>query len=178
MQSKIKGVSKEKINENWINNCVDRVQLATAIDILSKDPSSQGLQRKAMERNTLITRGPSEDDKKKAENHRIQGNDCVKKEDYASALEQYTKSIQLNPTEPSSYGNRALIYIKTKDFKNALDDANRAITLNRTFLRGYQRRAEAFLGLKDYKNAYITLIAILKEEPSHTIVFILKFNKN
>jgi tetratricopeptide (TPR) repeat protein len=171
MQAKVKGLSKEQITENWINSCVDKVKLAAAVELLSKDESLKSLQRKASERNQFLNRTPTEEERKKAEDHKIQGNDYVKKEDYQGALEQYTKSININPRDASGFSNRALCYIKIKEFKKALVDANCAISVNRTNLRGYQRRAEAYLGLEDYKNAYISLDAILKEEPSHNIVF-------
>jgi tetratricopeptide (TPR) repeat protein len=54
--------------------------------------------------------------KKSAENERLKGNECMKSKDYELALACYSKSIDLDEKEYTTYANRALARIKLKDF--------------------------------------------------------------
>jgi stress-induced-phosphoprotein 1 len=98
------------------------------------------------------------------------GNACVKSQDYKGASEHYTKSIKLDPTEPSGYTNRALTYIKLQEYHKAIADGKRAAHLSKSFARAYQRIAEAYLGLKDYHHAFVYAKALLKVDPTNKTV--------
>ncbi len=165
---------KDVIDEDWIYNCVDLKKLSAAADALGNEGSKRVLKRLVEERITLLTTGPSESQKKEAEKIRLKGNECISKKDYKDALTYYTSSIKLDPTEPSTFGNRALVYIRRKEFEKALEDSNNAILLNKDFSRGYQRRAEACLGLKDYAKAYIALRALAKKDPASKGVLLFR----
>lgn len=52
---------------------------------------------------------PSAEDKAKAVELKNQGNDAFKKHDWPSAIDYYSKAIELDDTEPAYYSNRAQV---------------------------------------------------------------------
>lgn len=52
---------------------------------------------------------PSAEDKAKAVELKNQGNDAFKKHDWPSAIDFYSKAIELDDTEPAYYSNRAQV---------------------------------------------------------------------
>ena len=48
----------------------------------------------------------SQEDKDKADKFKGEGNECMKKEEYAKAVEEYTKAIDLDDTNAVYYCNR------------------------------------------------------------------------
>lgn len=52
---------------------------------------------------------PSAEDKAAAVDLKNKGNDAFKKHDWPAAIENYTKAIELDGTEPTYYSNRAQV---------------------------------------------------------------------
>ncbi|VDP21532.1 unnamed protein product, partial [Soboliphyme baturini] len=55
-----------------------------------------------------------EEQKAEAERLKTEANIFFKKESYNKAIELYTAAINLNPNEPSYYGNRSFAFLKTE----------------------------------------------------------------
>lgn len=53
----------------------------------------------------------SEDDKAKATALKNQGNDAFKKHDWPTAIDFYSKAIEVDDTEPTYFANRAQVRI-------------------------------------------------------------------
>lgn len=64
-----------------------------------------------------------------AENERYRGNEFMKSKEYNTAVESYTKSIELNSKEAATYSNRAMAYLKLKNYAAVIDDADAALEL-------------------------------------------------
>ncbi|WP_233130182.1 tetratricopeptide repeat protein [Synechococcus sp. 1G10] len=62
--------------------------------------------------------------------------------DYSGALEDYAKSIALNPRNGLAYNNRGVTRNSSKDYKGALADYNMAIELEPSDSRAYFNRGE------------------------------------
>ena len=60
---------------------------------------------------------------------RLKGNDCMKSRDFKEAIEYYNNSLNLDPTEASTFANRAQAYIKLKNFPKCIEDSNKALEL-------------------------------------------------
>jgi len=159
----MKGIA---IDEDWIYNCVEVDKLREALEVLSHDRAKKILMQIAEKRISLLTVGPTQLEKKNAEELRMKGNDCVKDKDYRAAMKYYTDSIRINPTEAGTFGNRALTYQKINDAKRAIQDAKTAIMLDKNFTRGYQRLVEGYMLDKKYRKAYVAVKAMLKKDPS------------
>jgi len=77
---------------------------------------------------------------------------CFIDQDYAQAIELYTKAIELFPSAVY-YANRSISCLRTEAFGYALSDASKAIELDTTYLKGYYRRAAAYMSLGKFKQA-------------------------
>jgi tetratricopeptide (TPR) repeat protein len=64
-------------------------------------------------------------------------------QDYKGAIVEYTKAIQLNPTNVDAYYNRGFTKYNLDDFKGAIEDYTKAITLNPIFNSAYYSRGVA-----------------------------------
>jgi len=100
-----------------------------------------------------------------AENEKIKGNDAMKTKDFDEAIRNYSLSIKLDRSEPTSYCNRALALIKLKQFEKGLSDCNEAIKLKRDYSKAYYRRSLCYIGLRKFQEGFDDLILILKETP-------------
>jgi len=80
------------------------------------------------------------ENKKHAEEFKVQGNEEYKKGNWEEALNLYNKAIELNPKEFAFYLNRAGAYHNLKQFEKAIEDCN--YVLENTF--DFTKRARAF----------------------------------
>ncbi len=69
------------------------------------------------------------------------------------ALEYYTKAIELNPNDSSSYNNRALIYEDKEEFNLALKDFDKAIEIKPDEILYRTNRASLYKNLNNYDSA-------------------------
>ena len=94
-----------------------------------------------------------EDDLKKAEEFKTQGNNFFKDNKFEEAIEQYSEAIFCN-VSPSKkaiyYCNRALVSIKTENYALALFDAKDAIKQDPTNVKAYYRLGSAYLAMNKY----------------------------
>jgi len=95
----------------------------------------------------------------------MKGNECMKAKDYQDAILCYGRAIDLNPTDPATFSNRAMAYLKTKDYARALEDADQAIKLKSDYVKAYHRRGKAYLSLNKVEMAIRDFQYILEKEP-------------
>lgn len=57
----------------------------------------------------------------------MKGNEFMKSKEYDTAIECYSKSIELFPEDPASYSNRALAYLKIKRNGSCIEDADKCL---------------------------------------------------
>src|SRR4030067_699181 len=60
------------------------------------------------------------------------------------AIEDYSKSIDMNPNNAEAYGNRGLIYYKKGQYDRAIEDFNKAIAINPNDADAYRNRGRAY----------------------------------
>ncbi|KAI8049223.1 Metallo-dependent phosphatase-like protein [Syncephalis plumigaleata] len=85
---------------------------------------------------------------------------------YAEAIEKYSKAIELDPTVPAYYSNRAFAYIKTEAFGYAIADADKAIELDASYAKAYYRRATANMALFNFKKSFSDFRMVVKRAPA------------
>ncbi|XP_046880994.1 mitochondrial import receptor subunit TOM34 [Hypomesus transpacificus] len=105
---------------------------------------------------------------KKALALKEEGNAFVKKGEHKKAIEKYTQSLKHNPTEITTYTNRALCYISVKQYKEAVRDCDEAIGLDSSNIKALYRRAQAFKELKEHQSCVEDLSSLLRVEPQNT----------
>lgn len=110
---------------------------------------------------------PSEKDKKKAHVLKEEGNALVKKGEHKKAIEKYSQSLKHNPTEVTTYTNRALCYLSVKQYRDAIRDCDEALTMDGRNIKALYRRAQAHRELKNVRACIDDLNSLLKEEPKN-----------
>jgi serine/threonine-protein phosphatase 5 len=71
----------------------------------------------------------------KATDLKNQGNKAFAAHDWPTAIDLYTKAIELNSKEPTFWSNRAQAYLKTEAYGFAIRDATKAIELKPNFVK-------------------------------------------
>ena len=98
---------------------------------------------------------------------KTEGNNFVKKGNYAKAIESYTQCIKICPEEVASYTNRALCFLKLNKDISAVGDCTEAIKLDPKNVKAYYRRAQANTKIKLYREAEKDLNKVLEIEPNN-----------
>ena len=119
-----------------------------------------------------IPRNESEvtpENKQKAEDHKMKGNDILKSQDYSAALCEYSRAIELNPFNHIYYSNRSLCYYRLNNCELALRDADKCIELCPSFSKGYLRRVDALTALDRFEEANETIDKAIAIEPENVV---------
>lgn len=110
---------------------------------------------------------PNDKDKKKGQVLKEEGNALVKKGEHKKAIEKYTQSLKHNPTEVTTYTNRALCYLSVKQYRDAVRDCDEALMIDSSNVKALYRRAQAHKELRDVKACVDDLNNLLKVEPKN-----------
>lgn len=76
-----------------------------------------------------------------------------KRNDYARAIQDWSKAIELLPGYPEPHCNRGIAYGRKGDYDLALHDFSKAIELKPGFAEAFHNRGNVFVGLRDYVRA-------------------------
>ena len=97
------------------------------------------------------------------------GNEAFKAKDWPTAIEHYTRAIDLNPNEPSFYTNRAQANIKLEAYGYAIADATKAIEIDSNFVKAYYRRAVAHTAILKHADAIHDWKIVVRKNPSDRV---------
>jgi len=100
-----------------------------------------------------------------ANDYKNLGNTALKEHKLQEAIDNYTKAIELDPTDAVFYANRAHVEIQIEQYGSAIIDSSKSIELNPSYAKAYYRRAIAKSRLLQYKEATIDLQDLLKLKP-------------
>lgn len=92
------------------------------------------------------------------------GNASFQRGEYVQACEEYTQSINAQPT-CIAYANRAMANIKLEKFPEAIDDATKALALDILYVKAYLRRGTAYKLLGQTEKALDDFEHALRLEP-------------
>lgn len=95
----------------------------------------------------------SADDKKRAEEFKVEGNRKIAQKKFDEAVEYYTKAIELDDSNAIYYSNRSAAYSSLKKPKNAAEDAEKAIELDPNYSKAYSRLGLARYSMGDAEGA-------------------------
>ena len=95
----------------------------------------------------------SEDESKKAKAHYNCGVAYHAINDSENAIEQYNKTIRLNPNAAAAYNNRGVAKNSLGEHKDAITDYNEVLRLNPKDAEAYNNRGNAKRDLGEYKDA-------------------------
>lgn len=95
------------------------------------------------------------------------GNDNFKRQDYALAIEGYTKAIELDPTNAIMPANRAMALLKQEKYGAAEADCLQALSLDPLYVKAYLRLGAARFELKKLDTAKDAFEKALRLEPQN-----------
>lgn len=95
----------------------------------------------------------SEDQRAEAERLKTDGNDQMKVENFAAAVEFYSKAIAINPQNAVYYCNRAAAYSKLGNYAGAVQDCEQAISIDPNYSKAYGRMGLALASLNKHTEA-------------------------
>ncbi|KAG0367244.1 chaperone activator Sti1 [Gamsiella multidivaricata] len=102
-----------------------------------------------------------------ADDFKAQGNKAFLAKDYPTAIDFFSKAIDLDPTNHVLYSNRSACYASQKNYEQALEDGEKTVELKADWGKGYGRKAAALFGLGRYPEANDVYEAGLKVEPTN-----------
>ncbi|XP_075220059.1 small glutamine-rich tetratricopeptide repeat-containing protein beta-like [Lycorma delicatula] len=109
----------------------------------------------------------SAEDKVKAEKLKNEGNSLMSSQDFADALECYTKAISLDPKNAVFYCNRAAAYSKLNNHEAAIKDCKTALQIDPSYGKAYGRLGLAYSSLNRHQEAWESYRKALDLEPEN-----------
>ncbi|KAF9324195.1 Hsp90 cochaperone [Podila minutissima] len=105
-----------------------------------------------------------------AEEFKAQGNKAFLAKDYPTAIDFFSKAIELDASNHVLYSNRSACYASQKNYQQALEDGEKTVELKADWAKGYGRKAAALFGLGRYPEANDVYEAGLKLEPTNVLL--------
>ncbi|CAI5741394.1 unnamed protein product [Hyaloperonospora brassicae] len=106
----------------------------------------------------------SDETRARADALKAQGNEALAHFKVATAIELYSRAIELVPTA-IFYANRAAAHVKSESYGLAIDDASAAIALDEGYVKAYYRRGSAELALGHHKKAVRDFRRVVRMKP-------------
>ncbi|KAJ8977337.1 hypothetical protein NQ317_018619 [Molorchus minor] len=103
-----------------------------------------------------------------AEEYKNRGNTQMRNSLYAEAVADYTKAIELNPTNAVYYCNRAAAYSRLGKELETIDDCKEAIKLDPQYGKAYGRLGVAYSNLNKYEDARQAFLTALEYDAGNT----------
>lgn len=97
-----------------------------------------------------------------------QGNTAYKNQDYAKAINYYTRAINENPSDPSFYSNRALCFFNISKLQEALQDCERSLALQPNSAKVLRKKSQICLQLLRFEEAEKAAKSLVSLEKSQT----------
>ena len=95
------------------------------------------------------------------------GNALVKEKKYQEALDCYSKSIEIDPSDPILYSNRSAMYNNLGKYDEAIKDADKAIELNPLYGKAYIRKGSALYNQNKIDEALQVYNLGLEKDPNN-----------
>ncbi|KAM9761813.1 small glutamine-rich tetratricopeptide repeat-containing protein alpha [Menidia menidia] len=117
--------------------------------------------------NNSPSNSPTEEQRAEAERLKGDGNDQMKVENFAAAVEFYSKAIALNPQNAVYYCNRAAAYSKLGNYAGAVQDCELAIGIDPNYSKAYGRMGLALASLNKHTEAVSYYKKALELDPDN-----------
>jgi len=102
-------------------------------------------------------------DREQAEKFKAEGNELMKQEQYAPAIECYTRAIQLDSRNAVYFCNRAAAHGKMGEHLKSIEDCRKALELDSKYSKAFGRMGLAFTALgqhREAKNCYQNALSL------------------
>ena len=88
--------------------------------------------------------------------------------DYASAIEEYTRVVQLKPDSPEAHNNLGVAFKKKEDLERAIESFNRALELRGDYSEAWSNRGWVYAQQKKWREARSDFERALELNPDDT----------
>ncbi|KAF9804426.1 hypothetical protein SFRURICE_014346 [Spodoptera frugiperda] len=119
---------------------------------------------RAQVRPTSLAAPPTRSEAEKLKN---EGNEFMKSDRHQEALEKYTRAIELDPTNPVYFCNRAAAHFKLGDNEGAVADCTAALTLQPDYSKAHSRLGLALTALERHREARAAYARAVQLEPEN-----------
>ncbi|CAH1635884.1 unnamed protein product [Spodoptera littoralis] len=119
---------------------------------------------RAQVRPTSLNVPPTRSEAEKLKN---EGNEFMKSDRHQEALEKYTRAIELDPTNPVYFCNRAAAHFKLGDNEGAVADCTAALTLQPDYSKAHSRLGLALTALERHREARAAYARAVQLEPEN-----------
>lgn len=119
---------------------------------------------------TLKSESAAEENEKKAEEKKVQGNAAISAKEYETAIQLYTEALAFSPDGPNShiyYSNRAAAYTFLNDHQHAVDDCEASLLLKGDYSKAYSRLGVSYFHLGRYEESVAAFERLVELEPDN-----------
>lgn len=109
---------------------------------------------------------PSKTAQKRFERLRNQGDVYAKDGQFGKAIESYTKALEIDPSDATTYAWRAAAYKDSGDYKKAIEDYTKALTIKPDYPFALFMRAMVYDDLKKWELAIADFTRAIDLEPN------------
>jgi tetratricopeptide (TPR) repeat protein len=109
---------------------------------------------------------------KNARDYQQLGRTHTRKGEYAKAIEDCNKAIQLDPQFAEAYFSRGTAHLRKRDFDSAIADYGQAIQIDPKDARAYLNRAMAYLGKCNYDKALADGDQAISLDPRNALAYV------
>jgi tetratricopeptide (TPR) repeat protein len=99
------------------------------------------------------------------------GKTYLDKNDFDSAIKEFTKAIEINPRYDKAFGLRGFAYLGKKDFDSTISDFTKVIEINPQDYRGYAARGLAYSEKKDFDSAIKNFTKSIEINPQDAFLY-------
>jgi len=110
-------------------------------------------------------------DNNSAQAYHYRGSAKTALKDYAGALSDYTKAINIRPDNYIYYYNRAVPKRLSGDYKGSISDNTKAIKLKPDYVRAFNNRGVSKAKLEDYTGAISDYTKAIKLKPNYPLYY-------
>ncbi|XP_032754847.1 small glutamine-rich tetratricopeptide repeat-containing protein beta isoform X1 [Rattus rattus] len=103
----------------------------------------------------------------KADQLKDEGNNHMKEENYAAAVDCYTQAIELDPNNAVYYCNRAAAQSKLSHYTDAIKDCEKAIAIDSKYSKAYGRMGLALTAMNKFEEAVTSYQKALDLDPEN-----------
>jgi len=104
------------------------------------------------------------------------GIECLEKEDYDGAIENFTKAMKLNPKYSEAYNNRGIAYTAKGNHEKAFEDYNTAIELDPEFFYAFINRGKLYSDKNEYEWAIEDYSRAIELNPNNPVAYYNRAN--
>lgn len=115
-------------------------------------------------------------DENNAETYYRRGRVALGKGEYNNAVENFTKSLEINSNIAMAYFGRSFAWKQTGEIDQALDDVNKGIKLDSSKAAVYVLRGDIYLDKKEYRLALINYNTAITIDPTDEWLYLIRAN--